>query len=90
MSVVVVPIHPYGLSKNLEKFKVDFFNRTNLAFVSKDKIQLLPLNQLPYAFENGFILEDTLFFNNVIQTKSDLENKSIIPIKIHGYSRELK
>src|SRR6478672_3758856 len=47
-----------------DQFKVDFFNRTNLAFVSKDKIQLLPLNQLAYAFENGFIDEDTLFFNN--------------------------
>ena len=32
-----------------EQFKVDFFNRTNLAFVVKDKIQVLPLNQLHYA-----------------------------------------
>jgi hypothetical protein len=73
-----------------EKFKVDFFNRTNLAFVSKDKIQLLPLNQLSYAFENRFISEDTLFFNNVIQTKSDLENKWIIRIKNSWLQSRLK
>src|SRR5688572_5416723 len=47
-----------------QKLNLDFFDRTNLAFVVKDKIQLLPINQLPYAFENGFIVADTLYFNN--------------------------
>ena len=73
-----------------DQFKVDFFNRTNLAFVSKDKIQLLPLNQLSYAFENGFIDEDTLFFNNVIQNKADLENSWITPIKNSWLKSKLK
>jgi hypothetical protein len=73
-----------------EQYKVDFFNRTNLAFVSKDKIQLLPLNQLSYAFENGFIDEDTLFFNNVIQNKSELEANWITPIKNSWLKSRLK
>src|SRR5579875_3083067 len=34
-----------------EQFHVDFFNRTNLAFFVKDKIQLLPMNQLNYALD---------------------------------------
>src|SRR3954469_1516747 len=38
-----------------EKFKVDMFNRQNLAFVVKEKIQTIPLAQLKYAFENNFI-----------------------------------
>ena len=37
-----------------EKFKVQLFDRQNLAFIVKDKIQLLPLNQLEYAVENRF------------------------------------
>ena len=73
-----------------DKFKVDFFNRTNLAFVSKDKIQLLPLNQLAYAFENGFVDEDTLFFNNVVQSKAELENNWIIPVKDSWLKSKLK
>ena len=73
-----------------DQFKVDFFNRTNLAFVSKDKIQLLPLNQLTYAFENGFIDEDTLFFNNVVQNKAELENNWIIPVKNSWLKSRLK
>ena len=63
-----------------EQFKVDFFNRTNLAFVIKDKIQLLPLSQLHYALDNYFIDADTLYFNNLVQTKEQLEQQWIIPV----------
>lgn len=64
-----------------EQFKVDFFNRTNLAFVVKNKIQLLPMSQLNYAIDNYFIDRDTLYFNNLVQTKEELENNWIIPIR---------
>jgi hypothetical protein len=64
-----------------EKFGVDFLNRTNLAFVIKDKIQVLPISQLQYAFENGFINGYTLFFNNLVLTKDALETNWIIPVK---------
>lgn len=64
-----------------ERFKVDFFNRTNLAFVVKDRIQMLPMNQVQYAIDNGFITPDTLYFNNLVQTKGELENNWIIPVK---------
>jgi hypothetical protein len=57
------------------------FDRTTLAFMVKDKIQMLPLSQLQYAAENGFITNDTLYFNNLVQTKEELENKWIIPVK---------
>ena len=64
-----------------EKFKVDFFNRTNLAFLVKDKIEVLPMNQVQYAMDNQFINSDTLYFNNLVQTKEALENNWIIPLK---------
>ena len=70
------------LIKNIEeKFNVQLFDRQNLAFVVRDKIQLLPLNQLEYAVENNFINADTLYFNNTILTKKDLIEKWIIPVK---------
>ena len=70
------------LIKDIEqRFGVNMFDRTTLAFVIKDKIQLLPLSQLQYAFGNGFIDSDTLYFNNVVQTKEELENNWIVPIK---------
>ena len=46
-----------------QRYSVSMFDRTTLAFVIKDKIQLLPLSQLQYAVENGFINSDTLGTN---------------------------
>ncbi len=70
------------LIKEIEqKFGVHMFDRTSLAFVVKDKIQLLPLHQLQYAFDNAFIITDTLYFNNLVQTKEELETNWIIPVK---------
>jgi len=64
-----------------QRFQVDFFNRTTLAFVVKNKIQLLPMSQLHYALDNYYVDKDTLYFNNLVQTKEELENKWIIPIR---------
>lgn len=64
-----------------QKFGVNMFDRTTLAFIVKDKVQLLPLSQLQYAFDNGFINADTLYFNNLVQTKAELESKWIVPLK---------
>lgn len=76
--------------KSLEqKFSVDFFNRNNLAFVVKDKIELLPLNQLPYAFNNQFITPETLYFNNLVVNKAGLENDWIIPVKNSWLAKKL-
>lgn len=78
------------LIKDIEqRFGVNMFDRTTLAFVSKDKIQLLPLSQLQYAFNNGFINSHTLYFNNVVQTKKELEENWIIPIKDSWLSKKI-
>jgi hypothetical protein len=70
------------LIKQIEQtFNVNMFDRTSLAFVVKDKVQLLPLAQLQYAMDNQFISPDTLYFNNLVQTKAELEQKWIVPIK---------
>jgi hypothetical protein len=70
------------LIKDIEqRFCVNMFDRTTLAFVAKEKIELLPLAQLQYAVDNRFIAPDTLYFNNLVQTKEGLETKWIIPVK---------
>jgi hypothetical protein len=72
-----------------EQFGVDFFNRTNLAFVVKEKIQVLPMTQLAYAVQNGFIDGDTPYFNNLVQTKKELEENWIIPVKNSWLAKKL-
>lgn len=62
-----------------QRFKVDLFNRQNLAFILKDKVELLPLAHLNHAIQNGFIKPDTLYFNNLVATKQELMTKWIAP-----------
>ena len=70
------------LIKEIElRFGVNLFDRLMLAFRIKDKVQMVPLSQLPYALENGFIDEETLYFNNTVLTKEELEDKWLIPLK---------
>lgn len=78
------------LIKDIEqRFGVNMFDRTTLAFVEKDKVQLLPLSQLQYAFDNRYIDSHTLYFNNLVQTKTELENNWIIPIKDSWLSKKI-
>ncbi|HET9744771.1 MAG TPA: hypothetical protein VFP97_03600 [Chitinophagaceae bacterium] len=79
------------LIKDIEqKFGVNMFDRNCLAFVIKDKIELLPLSQVQYAFDHGFINSDSIYFNNLVETKEELENKWIVPIKNSWLSSRLK
>lgn len=79
------------LIKEIEnKFEVNMFDRTTLAFVVKGKVQLLPIGQLQYALDNGFISPDTLYFNNLVQNKAELENRWIVPVKSSWLASRLK
>lgn len=64
------------LVKEIEQiFKVSMFDRQSLAFVVKDKVQLIPLSQLNYAFEQSFLTPETLYFNNLVMTKKRIDRE---------------
>lgn len=68
--------------KGLEKkFNVQFFDRQLLAFVVKGDVQVIPMGQLDYAVQQGFISGDTLYFNNLVESKKDWVDKWLIPVK---------
>jgi hypothetical protein len=68
--------------KEIEKLcGVNMFERTSLAFLVKNKVQLLPLSQLQYALDNKFIDAETIYFNNLVATKEELENIWLQPVK---------
>lgn len=78
------------LIKQIEqRFGVNMFDRTLLAFVVKDKIQIVPMSQLQYAVDHGFINTETLFFNNMVQTKEELETIWIVPVKESWLSKRI-
>src|SRR5688500_5902333 len=70
------------LIKQIEQvFNVQMFDRQLLAFLVKERVQLVPLTQLKYATENNFITGETLYFDNTIQTKEQLANEWLKPVK---------
>jgi len=73
-----------------QQFGVNMFDRQMLAFVVKDKVQLLPLAQLNYAATNGFINPGTLYFNNLVATKEELFTNWMIPVKQSWLSSRIK
>lgn len=78
------------LVKEIEqRFKVDMFNRQSLAFIVKDKLEVIPLSQLRYAFDNGFITTESLYFNNTVLSKEQLLNNWIIPVKDSWLMKQL-
>jgi hypothetical protein len=78
------------LIKEIEKkFGVDMFDRTTLAFLVNDKVQLLPMTQLQQAIDNNFISADTIYFNNTVQSKKELEEEWIIAIKNSWLTRRI-
>jgi len=73
-----------------KEFKVEMFNWQNLAFAVKDKVQIIPRQQFNYALENNFITTDTLFFNNVVETKKELEENWLIPVSKSWLKAKIK
>ncbi len=79
------------LIKEIEElYKVSMFDRQNLAFIRKERIELLPLSQLQYAVDNKFLDSDTLYINNLVQTKEELEQNWIIPVKESWLAKRIK
>jgi hypothetical protein len=79
------------LIKEIEKaFNVNLFDRQALAFVVKDKTQIIPLSQVQYAIDNNFIGPETIYFNNIVSNKQELESSWMIPVKESWMSGRLK
>lgn len=68
--------------KEIEKiFGVDLFDRLLLGFMVKNKVEALPIPQLRYALENGFVNGSTPYFNNTAATLGELRSNWLIPLR---------
>lgn len=78
------------LIKEFEQhFSVSLFDRTSLALIINEKVQLLPMNQLQQLVKDGSITGETIYFNNLAATKEELENKWMIPLKESWLARKI-
>ena len=67
--------------KSLERqYQVRLFDRLSISFLVKEKIEVLPMNQVQYALDKGFIQMDTPMFNNLVATKKEFIETWISPL----------
>lgn len=73
-----------------QQFKVEMFNWQSLAFIVNDEVHVTTRRQFNDALQSNFITTKTLFFNNVITTKKELENNWIIPVEKSWLKTKIK
>ena len=68
--------------KDIEQmFKVNMFDRLLLAFLVKERVQVIPMAQFSYALENNFVEPSSIYFNNTVLNLDQLKNNWMIPVK---------
>jgi hypothetical protein len=69
------------LIKQIEgDFDVRLFDRQEVAFIIHDAVRVIPLSKLKDGSESVLDHADSFYFNNMVQTKEELENQWIIPV----------
>lgn len=68
--------------KSIERqYEVNMFDRLSITFLVKGQPEVLPLNQVQYAIDKGFINGKTLLFNNLVSTQSELLENWLQPLE---------
>jgi hypothetical protein len=71
------------------KLGVDFFERMNFAYLDQDQVTVMPANELRKAYSQRAIDDNTLFFNNLVKTKSEFQSSWLVPLKDSWHKRFL-
>ncbi len=67
--------------KSFERqYSIELFDRMTISFLVKDKVEPLPLQQINYALQKGYIETDTPLFNHLVDTKIKLLNEWLVPL----------
>jgi|SRR5690554_586441 len=68
--------------KSLEnKYQIDLFDRLNIAYKVDDRIECLKMSDFQEALNSGRISENTIVFNNLVETKASFENAWEVAVK---------
>lgn len=70
-----------------EKFNVNLFDRFNIAYKSGDEILSYNRTDFESRIQNGEVTENTIVFNNLVQTKKELDTNWEIPFKNSWHAR---
>ncbi|WP_423148479.1 ABC transporter ATPase [Rubrolithibacter danxiaensis] len=70
------------LIKKIEKeFNLNLFDRFNIAYKTEGAVKSCPREEFETLISSGIVTENTIVFNNLVQTFADLNSKWEIPFK---------
>ncbi len=72
-----------------EQTRIDFFDRTQIAFRIGDTVKLFSLSELKNEFTSGALNAETPAFNNLVATKAEWTKNWIAPARTTWISRYL-
>jgi hypothetical protein len=80
-----------SLIKDLEKsLGISFLNRMLFAYKNADEVNVVPRETFEALLEKGEINDDTIVFDNLIQTRAGFESKWEIPLRDSWHSEMFK
>lgn len=68
---------------------LNFMNRMEFAYLLEDNVHTIQSKDLAQAYKNGLINEETLFFDNLVNTKEALLDRWIVPLKDSWHTKFL-
>ncbi len=60
------------------KLKINFFDRANLAFLDNEQVHFIAMKDMKASIASGVIDSNSLFFDNNLGTKEELEKSWIV------------
>ncbi|MFT6167640.1 MAG: hypothetical protein ACJAV5_000445 [Vicingaceae bacterium] len=73
--------------KEIEKhYQLDLFDRLNLTYKDGANIKMMPMADFQNSLEKGELSEETIVFNNLIETKGEFDSKWEVAVKDSWHS----
>lgn len=66
---------------------IDLFDRSQIAFKNGENILMVTMSELKKQYQSGVWGNDSLLFNNLINTKGDLDRRWLVPAATTWVSR---
>lgn len=73
-----------------QKYNIDLFNRLLIAYKKNDQIELINRKVFKQRYASGEIDDNTLIFNNLVQTKAEFDQAWEIPLAQSWHKRFVK
>ncbi len=72
-----------------EKLDINFLDRMRFYYLEGNQVQSATRPQIVELYEAGKIVDDTLFFNPLVQTREEYDKSWVLPFKKHWLKKML-